>query len=184
MKNTKQKIALLSLAVLMVVAIVGGLIKPYIQNKDKGISSDSDGRLNIPNFQYTDRRGETVDFDSLRGKPIVINFWGTWCGWCVEEMADFNQLVKDYGDDVNFLFLNVANSKSETTQDVLDFLRENGYDAITTHFDSMGEGIYMFGINSFPTTIYADSEGNLYDAAIGLTDYDSAKKVIESMLEE
>ena len=78
----------------------------------------------------------------------------------------------------------MANSQSETVQDVLDFLQDNGYDAITTHFDSMGEGIYMFGINSFPTTVYADSEGNLYDAAIGLTDYDAAKEVIEAMLEE
>jgi len=40
----------------------------------------------------------------------------------------------------------------------------------------------MFGINSFPTTVYVDSEGYLYDATIGLTNYDDLKAVLDSML--
>lgn len=184
MKNIRQKIALLSLALLMVVAIVGGLVKPYLSNSGNSVSQREDGRLIIPNFQFYDRRGNIVDFDSFRGKPIVINFWGTWCTWCVQEMSDFNKLAEEYGDKVNFLFLNVANSADETEADVEKFLADNGYDAITSYFDKAGQGTYVFGINSFPTTVFADSDGGLFDASVGLTEYDSAKRVIDKMLEE
>jgi len=98
------------------------------------------------------------------------------------EMDDLNTAVGEYGDDVNFLFLDVANSEEETVEKVDEFLADNGYDNIVSYYDNPGYGIYMFGINSFPTTVYVDSEGYLYDATIGLTNYDDLKAVLDSML--
>ena len=184
MKTTKQKFAIGLLAVLLIITVYTGLIKPYIKNKDTGHinSNASSEEVRIPNFQFADREGNTVDFDSFRGKPTVINFWGTWCGFCVMEMRDFNEVVEEYGDDVNFLFLHVANSADTTVESVLSFLSERELDNITTHFDDYGHGTYVFGINSFPTTVYADAEGNLYNAKLGLTNKDQVTKVLDEML--
>jgi len=186
MKNKKQKIAIFSVMALLVFSIISGLVLPYMQNKDN--SAIGPGRLQqeekitVPNFQFTDGEGNTVDFDNFKGKPVVINFWGTWCPWCVEEMGDFNRLVGEYGDKVNFLFLDVAGNREETPRKVEKYLSDNGYDNITSYYDSMGQGCYMFGLNSFPVTVYVDKDGCLYDAAIGLTNYDSVKQIVDTML--
>ena len=186
MKNNKQKIAIICVVALLVFSVISGLVLPYMKNRDiDTVDRDNDGtqteRVAVPNFEFMDRDGNTVDFDSFKGKPVVINFWGTWCPYCVLEMGDFNKIAGEYKDDVNFLFLDVANSEEETVEKVEEYLADNGYDNIVSYFDNPGYGIYMFGINSFPTTVYVDSEGYLYDATIGMTNYDDIKTVLDSM---
>lgn len=186
MNNKKQKIAIFSVTALLVFSIFTGLVQPYLKNKNKETVTpgrlQQEEKITVPNFQFTDGDGNTVDFDNFKGKPVVINFWGTWCPWCVEEMDDFNRLVGEYGNDVNFIFLDVPNGEDETPQKVEQFLTDNGYSNITSYYDSMLQGCYMFGLNSFPVTVYVDSEGCLYNAAIGMTNYDDVKQIVDSML--
>ena len=186
MNNKKQKIAIFSVTALLVFSIFTGLVQPYLKNKGKDTVNtgrlQQEEKITVPNFQFTDGDGNTVNFDDFKGKPVVINFWGTWCPWCVEEMDDFNTLVGEYGDKANFLFLDVPNGEDETPENVKNFLKDNGYDNITSHYDSMLEGCYMFGLNSFPVTVYVDSEGYLYDATIGMTNYDTVKEIVDAML--
>ncbi len=187
MKDKRQKLAILSVGILLVFSVITGLVKPYIQNKDKdtvGQNNPGQEKVFVPNFQFTDKNGNTVDFDNFKGKPVVINFWGTWCPWCIHEMGDFDKAVGEYKEDVNFIFLDVANGPDETVEKVEKYLTDNNYDNITTYYDTLGYngGVYMFGINSFPTTVYIDREGALYDAAIGATNYEKIKTVLDSML--
>lgn len=185
MKITKQKIALASVIVLLIVSVVTGLVQPYMQNKNKdSVSQGSQSeKLPVPNFQFTNADGETCDFDDFKGKPIVINFWATWCDYCVQEMEDFNTIAGEYGDSVNFIFLDAVDTNGETVEKAITFLQEKEYNNISAYFDSLYQGSYMFGIYSFPTTVYIDNEGNLYDAAIGMTDYQSIKEILDSMTE-
>ncbi len=186
MKNKKQKIAMASVLVLLVVSIVSGLVQPYFQNKNA--PTVGPGRLQqeelieVPDFRFTDEDGNTVNFYDFKGKPVVMNFWGTWCPYCVQEMPDFNKLAGEYSDDVTFLFLDVPNSADETPAKVKQFLADNGLDNITSYYDSFTEGCYMFGLSSFPTTVYVDEDGYLFDAAIGKTNYDAVKSIVDSML--
>ena len=186
MNKKKQKIALFTVGVLMVVSIVSGLVLPYLQNRGKDTIAtgrlQQDGKIAVPDFQFTDAEGNTLYFEDFKGKPVVINFWGTWCPWCVVEMSDFNKLAGEYGEDINFIFLDVPNGADETVEAVQTFMEENEYHNITSYFDSLGYGCYVFGISSFPTTIYIDADGNLYDATIGLTNYDDVKLVLDAML--
>lgn len=181
MKNKKQLIAVVSLAALLIVAIIGGLVKPYLEDK-KTVQNRSE--LTVPDFVFTDRQGNEMHFDDFKGKPIVINYWATWCGYCVQEMADFNAVAAEYSDKVNFLFLDVVDGVQETEEKALAFLEEKGYDHIDCYFDVNGSYSYMFGINSFPTTVYVDKNGNLYDARIGMTNHDEITAVLDKMLEE
>ena len=188
MQNKKQKIAIFSVAALLVFSIISGLVLPYMQNQnmgtiDKAGDTEQTEKIEVPNFEFEDKEGNVVEFDSFKGKPVVINFWGTWCPYCVMEMDDFNTVVGEYKDDVNFLFLDAGESENTTTEDVIGYLSENGYNNIDTYFDNPGYGRYMFGINSFPATIYIDAEGYLYDAALGMTNYDDIKSAIDGMLQ-
>ena len=186
MKNKKQKIALLAVGVLLVVAVISGLVQPYLQNRNLDTIGPGrlqhDGKIPVPDFRFTDKEGNTVHLDDFKGKPVVINFWGTWCPYCVMEMDDFDLICGEYSDKVNFIFLDVPNGEDETPQKVDEFLADNGYTNIVSHFDTMGEGCYVFGLSSFPTTVYIDADGNLFDATIGMTNYDDIKLVVDSML--
>ena len=185
MKNTKQKIAIASVTLLLIFSVISGLVLPYLKNSgtetvDKSASQTE--KIEIPNFQFQDRERNVVEFDQFRGKPVVINFWGTWCPYCVMELSDFDKAAGEYGDRVNFIFLDAENSEDITEEYVLEYLRDGGYKNISTYFDKPGYGMYMFGINSFPATIYIDSEGYFFNAKIGMTDYDSIVENIEAML--
>ena len=187
MQNKKRNLALFCVGALLVFSIVSGLVLPYIKNKDidvvdKNTDFVETEKVLVPNFEFMDRDGNVVDFESFKGKPVVINFWGTWCPYCKLEMEDFNKAAGEYKDDVNFLFLDVADSEAETVERVEDYLNDKGFDNIVSYYDKPGYGIYMFGINSFPTTVYVDREGYLFDATIGMTNYNDIKDVIDSML--
>lgn len=187
MKNKKQTVALVCVGLLLVVAIVTGLVKPYLDRNDSlsgvpgGTSSE---KVEVPDFQFTDTQDNVIHFEDLKGKPTVINFWATWCGFCVAEMADFNKIIAEYEDKVNFVMLDVVDGQRETKEKALAFLQENKYENINPYFDSLGEGTYLFGIRSFPTTVYIDKDGYLYDAQIGMTTYEKIKEVTDAMLEE
>lgn len=190
MKNKKQTIALIAVGVLLVVSIVTGLMKPKFNkptptpesNINSGTSSEKE-KIPVPNFKFWDMDKNEVEFDSFKGKPIVINFWATWCGYCVQEMPDFDKLIGEYKDDVNFIMLNVLGGR-ETEEKVLAFLKKHDFKNMTTYYDGLTEGTSLFGIRSFPTTVFIDKDGNLFDATIGMTNYDAAKAVIDKMLGE
>ena len=73
--------------------------------------------------------GEPVSFaDIANGQPLVINFWATWCPYCVDELPDFQKIVADYGDRVAFAFVDVADGQRERADDARQWLVDNGFE--------------------------------------------------------
>ncbi|MBV8727491.1 MAG: TlpA family protein disulfide reductase, partial [Candidatus Eremiobacteraeota bacterium] len=58
-----------------------------------------------PDFTFTSAGRAPQRLSALRGKPVVINFWTTWCNACIDEMPAFEQLERTYGDRVAFITL-------------------------------------------------------------------------------
>ena len=77
-------------------------------------NEDEEERIKAPDFYVYDEKGEKVDFSEFIGKPVIINFWTTWCPYCVDEMADFNEAYLKYKDDVHFLMVNQTDGVRET----------------------------------------------------------------------
>ena len=63
--------------------------------------------MTAPGFTVYDAAGEPVTLESLRGKPVILNFWATWCGYCVMEMPDFQAAYEEFGDQIHFMMVNV-----------------------------------------------------------------------------
>ncbi len=185
MKNTKQILAVAVLAVLLVVAVVTGTKKVETTPQTAPQSSNSQKEpVAIPDFNFTDSDGNPVAFSDFAGKPAVINFWATWCPYCVKELPDFDKAMGEFKDKVNFIFLDVADGRQETVSGAKAFLEKQNYENIYSYFDTGLEGVTLFGLNSFPTTVYVDKDGNLYTACIGMTNYDSIVSVLAAMCEE
>ena len=117
-----------------------------------------------PNFSMETWDGNVVRLADYFGKPIVLNFWASWCGPCQGEMPGFQEIYEKYGDEIQFIMLNctVGDSKS----DAKALIEENGY-TFPVYFDTTGEASYTYGASSIPMTIFIDAEGKLATYARG-----------------
>lgn len=182
MKNAKKAFALAILCALTVFSFVTGLKKetpprPSEQNSESG-------KTYVPDFTIYDGEGGRVKFSDFQGKPVVINFWATWCPFCVKELPDFDKAAGKYGEKVNFLFIDVADGKQETVEKAKEYLAEQDFENITSYYDSGLEASDLFGISSLPMTLLIDSDGRMYGYFRGATSYDSLTQAIDDMIAE
>jgi thiol-disulfide isomerase/thioredoxin len=130
-------------------------------------SSEQTTATPAPNFSVLDKDGNTVEFSSKKGKPIVLNFWASWCPPCKAEMPDFEEAYKKYGDEVEFMMVNLTDGYQETLQKAKEHVSSNGY-TFPVYFDTESSGAYAYNISSVPATYIIDAEGNIVAHAIGM----------------
>ena len=90
-----------------------------------------------PDFTVLDKDGNTVRLSEKFGKPIVINFWATWCPPCKQELPDFDKLCKEYGDRVVFMMVNLTDGYRDTVDGTKRFVSGKGY-TFPVYFDKIG----------------------------------------------
>lgn len=131
-----------------------------------------------PDFTAYTLTGEAVRLSDFAGKPVVINFWATWCPPCRQELPGFENAWQQYGDDVVFLMVECG---GETTEEVETFIAEGGY-TFPVYVDSDGSGAAAYGINAIPVTALVDAEGNLFAYQVGAVEEDSLRGAIDMLL--
>lgn len=152
-----------------------------LRNESSGDSTGEDTeKLLAPDFTVTDREGNEVKLSSFRGTPVVLNFWASWCPPCKAEMPDFEKLWQEYGEDVAFLMVNATDGSRETKETADGFIREQGY-GFPVYYDTSQEALYVFAVNSFPTTVLIDSDGYLTERYVGMLDEDTLREGIEKI---
>jgi|GEM_PF-138451 len=126
------------------------------------IASSSDGAIGLdigdvaPNFEVTTISGETTSLEALRGQIVLINFWGTWCGPCIREMPDLQEVYEQYGDE-GFTILALA-TRGDTETDVIDFRDEHEltFTLIVDEGDVIND---RYGVINRPSTFVVDQNG-------------------------
>ncbi len=100
--------------------------------------------------------GKQISLSSLAGKPIVMNFWASWCTPCQEEMEYFQQVYELYGNDIHFFMISIDTSQ----KDAETFIQQNGY-TFNIYFDTTHEAQQAYSISSIPQTYFIDRKGNI-----------------------
>ena len=134
------------------------------------------GRL-APNFRLETPDGETVVLSDLRGTPILLNFWATWCGPCRFEMPEIQALHERLGDELVIL----AVDQDESSGQVVSFFDELGltFDSVIDDGKKVGEKYRLFGL---PSTYIIDAEGVVQAVKVGpFANQDDLSNILEKV---
>ena len=121
-----------------------------------------------PDFTGELMDGTSITLSELQGKPVIINFWATWCGPCVKEMPAFERLKDDFGDKIGIIAVNCG----DDAETVKDFVEENGY-TFPVVLDEEYSISMLYPTNSIPYTVVVDAEGRVTHISTGALDADT-----------
>jgi thiol-disulfide isomerase/thioredoxin len=118
-----------------------------------------------PDFQLETFGHETYRLSDLRGKPVLINFWASWCPPCRSEMPAIQKVYDEYRDQ-GFEVLAVNSTHQDNLGDAITFaqIRRLTFPILLDRDGSVGR---QYEIRSLPTTFFVDSEGIIQDVVIG-----------------
>lgn len=116
-----------------------------------------------PDMSLSTLDGERVRLSDLRGKPVLINFWASWCGPCRAEMPHFQAVFEAHADDELVV---LAVNQMEAPGTAADFVKEFGL-TFPVLLDSQGDASEDYRVRGLPTSFFVDSEGIIRDFFMG-----------------
>lgn len=196
--DTRKRGALIAAALLILVMVVGfvgyGMLsgKGKAQNEvpqNKTTASEVSPVKETPSLMlkdydatvYTDAQEQVSLTQIAAGKPLVINFWATWCPYCIEEMPDYQRLYNEYADRVSFAFIDQTDGNRETVAMAQAWLQENGYAELPAYYDTELDASSTFGARSLPTTIVVSADGQIVSATAGMIDAAAMRSLLDTL---
>ncbi len=129
------------------------------------------------NFTLYDSEGKTHTLTDYIGKPLVLNFFGTWCYYCNLELPHLEEI--SHRDDVEVVLIATPNLGSEGSEEMIkEFMKEQGY-TMTVLYDRDYSVTETYGISGYPTTFIMKPDGNYLGYVPGYLDDKSLDSAIE-----
>lgn len=133
-----------------------------------------------PDLDFTAQTtsGQSFTLSQQAGKVVLLNFWATWCGPCVGELPDIQELYDEYsaGDEVVIFTINISDSAST----VQSFMKQNGYTFPVACDSSLS---LAYGVNAIPRTVVFGKDGSVQSDLVGSRNYKAFQSAITGALE-
>ena len=130
--------------------------------------SDDEDSETVPymNFTVYDKDKQPVMLSSFIGKPIILNFWASWCGPCQSEMPDFEEIYSKYKGQIEFLMINLTDGDRETLDTASDYIKKQQYH-FPVYYDLDMTASSTYFVSSIPQTFFIDANGQIVSYAKG-----------------
>lgn len=153
------------------------------ENTNQSEDSFSENKNLAPNFTVFDLEGNEVNLTDFFGKPIIVNFWASWCGPCKMEMPDFDAAYTTYKDEIEFLMVNMTDGSRETLEKASSFIADSEY-TFPVYYDTEYSAVITYSVSSLPTTYFINADGELIAHARGAIDADTLQKGIDMICDK
>lgn len=182
----KQKRTVLILILVLVLLLAGASILYARLSKDAAPEqlavTEQPEIPPVPDFTVYDAEGNEVHLYDFVGKPLVVNFWASWCGPCQMEMPYFQEACEELDGQVQFLMVNMTDGARETVETAAAFIEEKGY-TFPVFFDTANSAAITYGVYSLPTTYFIDADGYAVTGASGAISEDTLQRAIDMILQ-
>lgn len=134
---------------------------PTYEKPDEPTEEEPTEEINLaPDFLVYDKDGVARRLSDYFGRPIVLNFWASWCNPCRREMPHFEDAYKQYGNDVEFVMVNLTSGSRESFESASEFIEDSGY-TFPVLYDNVGYAAYAYQVSSIPTTYFINENGSI-----------------------
>ena len=181
----KNKVWIIIAVAFVAIMILAAVLYPKLSEKySSGGDSEprnetSENLVEAYDFTVYDSEMNAVKLSEYFGKPIVINFWASWCGPCKSELPAFDAMYEKYGDEVVFMMINLTDGYNETVNGVKEFVLGSGY-SFPVYYDTKYDAANTYGIYSIPETVFINTDGSIYHTQLGAM----SEKVLENYIKQ
>lgn len=163
--TTQQKKLILIIVALVALLAAAGVLYASFTNSVKIDMETTDAPTSTElkeaaDFTVENLSGGEVKLSDYKGKPIVLNFWASWCGPCKNEMPIFQKSFEEYGKDVQFLMVNLTDGQRESKEDAKSYIDEAGY-TFPVFYDTASDAQKLYSIVSIPQTFFINADGKI-----------------------
>lgn len=136
-----------------------------------------------PDFTVYDIDGNPVSLSDFAGKPVVLNFWASWCPPCKGEMPEFQKLYDELKDEVHFVMVDMVDDAQETVESGSKFIKDNGY-TFPVYYDTDYDAAITYQARSLPMTFFIDEEGNFITGHMGMITGEILKERVNELIKK
>ncbi|MBS5825072.1 MAG: TlpA family protein disulfide reductase [Clostridium argentinense] len=191
MKNNKRYIYISVIMLVLLVGVKFGYDYLSSNYKNNGAGNEASNNVSEENssfqpaidFTVYDKDNNKVKLSEYKGKkPVVVNFWASWCSPCKYEMPYFQEATNKYNnEDLEILMINVTDGMRETKESAEEFMEKEGYN-MNVMFDIDLDAANKYQLNGIPRTIFIDKEGNLVYDHVGIMDEEMLNENINKII--
>ena len=163
---------------IIIAAALVGVLSLGLGRNPAEIRSPLIGRA-APSFALREvGTGQTIDISQYKGKPVIINFWATWCGPCWEEHPTLVANARVYQPGVQF----VGVVFQDTEDKIMSFLNQRG-SAYPTLVDEKGKTAIAYGVGGVPETFFLDRNGTIVAKFSGPMSTDALRENLQKAMQ-
>lgn len=179
----ENKKKLLITAIVSVCLLLGAGVLYTALTADRDTTASAQGEIETYDFTVYDKDGNKVDLSDHKGKPVVVNFWASWCGFCKQEMPDFQSAYEKYGDSVQFMMIDLTGGGNESAESGDQLISDGGY-TFPVFYDNDSSAANAYGTRSIPVTIFVGADGKVKYRNNGVTDSSTLESYIDDLLKQ
>ena len=140
-------------------------------------------RILAADFAVYSEAGESLHLSDLRGTPVVVNVFASWCPPCRSELPAFARMMDEYGEQVRFLMVDLSTAGGDTPDKVAALLQALELD-FPVWYDDDGAVAYAYRVSAIPVTLFVTAEGELSYTQVGMILEEDLEERLEALVQD